>query len=65
MNLHTAAPYLRQGYRIRRTIWENHPILFISEKNLVALYYFDDLVADDWELITEGIIQQFPITYLE
>jgi hypothetical protein len=25
--------------------------------------WFDDLLADDWELITEGVIKDFPLTY--
>lgn len=27
------------------------------------LPYLDDIVADDWEIITQGIIKDFPITY--
>lgn len=68
MDIRTAAHYMKLGYRIRRSFWE--PEEWVSEKLMgsYAMYYsfgMDDLLADDWELITDGIIKDFPLTYAD
>ena len=78
MNIQAAAKYLEQGYRIRRKAWAGVMYAFITypgEHNVWGFTDFagkfslsldvDDLLADDWVVITEGIIKDFPITYQE
>lgn len=73
MDVVTAAKYLAQGYRIRRTAWtmatyitEVHGHLW-GRNNQVGSFSMSldlsDLLADDWEIITTGIVKDFPITY--
>lgn len=73
MDIHTAAQYMKHGYRIRRasdpdlsyleyhddTLWVKHKFAGY----LPALLLLEDLLATDWELITEGIIKDFPVIY--
>jgi hypothetical protein len=55
---------MQLGYRIRRTSWRNK--YYISWDEMVFTKLFrEDLVADDWEVITQGIIRDFPIIYQE
>ena len=76
MNIHTAAGYMKHGYRIKReteiytidsTI--NPPIkvpftkVLEMDENSYQILGLEDLLADDWELITEGIVSYFPVTY--
>jgi hypothetical protein len=77
MDIRTVAIYLRQGYRIRRSFWalgppkiyayEQHEILWLGGTNDGEVtdcpLTIDDLLADDWEIITEGIVKDFPLTY--
>lgn len=58
MNIQTAAQYMKLGYRIKRTTWSD-----ILYRDQGGLYTIEDLLADDWQIITSGIIQDFPITY--
>lgn len=61
MNIHTAAKYAWEGYRIRRASWE--PDEWISEESMrrhPITFMIHDLLADDWEIITEGIVKDFP-----
>ena len=60
INIHIAAKYMQLGYRIRRPSWR-----FLSwiSWSYVAKLTRDDLLADDWEIVIDGIIQDFPITY--
>jgi len=63
MDLVTAAHYLKVGYRIRRAYW-NGGYIDLSEP-LVRLAP-ESLWADDWEVITEGVVKHFPfITYAD
>jgi hypothetical protein len=73
MDIHTAAHYMRHGYRIRRP--SRHDLYYLYSKddalwefslivgNLPTYLLNDDLLATDWELITEGVIKYFPIIY--
>jgi hypothetical protein len=58
MDIATAAKYMKLGYRIKRADW---PDFLYGDKS--GNYSIDDLLADDWEIITRGIIKDFPITY--
>lgn len=66
MDIHTAAHYMRSGYRIRRTVWD--PKSWISEdlmRRSPITFVLRDLLADDWEVITEGVVKDFPLTYAD
>jgi len=76
MDIHTAAQYMRHGYRVRRPIeiytidsTIDPPIkvpftkVVEMSENTLQLFDLEDLLATDWELITEGIIKHFPVTY--
>lgn len=62
MDIHTAAQYMRHGYRVRRS-GDNHPAWISADELVFIKLTMDDLLATDWELITEGIIKHFPVTY--
>lgn len=62
MDIHTAAQYMQHGYRIRRTGWQH--LDWISPENFVFIkLQLEDLLANDWELITDGVVGYFPVTY--
>lgn len=62
MDIVTAFKYRECGYRIRRKAWVH--IHYIDHHNFTYIKLFaDDVLADDWEVITDGIIKDFPITY--
>lgn len=76
MDIHTAAQYMRHGYRVRRQIeiytidsTIDPPIkvpftqVIEMSENTFQLFSLEDLLATDWELVTEGIIKDFPVTY--
>lgn len=76
MDIHTAAGYMRHGYRVRRqteiytidsTIDPPIKVPFTKviemDENTFQLFGLEDLLATDWELVTEGITGYFPITY--
>jgi hypothetical protein len=73
MDIHTAAKYLEIGYRIRRRAWVMATYVYEVQGDLWAhspnssscTYTLDvhDLLGTDWEIITEGIVKDFPITY--
>lgn len=76
MNIHTASGYLRHGYRIRRTSWHLGDYVYLEDEDLysreheyhghsVGLFYpgILELEADDWEIITDGVINHFPLKY--
>lgn len=76
MDIYTAAKYLKLGYRIKReteiytidsTIDPPVKVPFtkviVMDENTFQLFGLEDLLATDWELITEGIIKDFPVTY--
>ena len=62
MDIHTAAGYMKHGYRVRRPGWKHTYDLDMHVLVFVKLS-LEDLLATDWELITEGIIKDFPVTY--
>jgi hypothetical protein len=62
MDIQTAAKYMKHGYRVRRSSWRSDE--WISERFLIIdSSDLSDLLADDWEIVTEGIIMDFPLTY--
>jgi len=73
MDIHTAAKYMEQGYRIKRDSDPDMLYLYYKDDALWICYNFvghlpahiliEDLLATDWELITDNIISYFPITY--
>lgn len=74
MDITTAAKYLQLGYRIKRASWEYVAYAYGFAGNLFGFsktgqYPFSlslspaDLLADDWEVLTEGIVRNFPIIY--
>lgn len=66
MDIQTAARYMKHGYRIRRASWTDEPIKWLDiwkwEDGEPFPLYLDELLADDWEIITEGIVADFPLT---
>lgn len=61
MDIHTAAHYMRSGYRIRRSAWtmsdyifQNQGVLWITTKSgstyMHVPFVLSDLLADDWEI---------------
>lgn len=65
MNIQTAAQYMRQGYRIRRPNWAYDEWMDNAnfQDGMSFPFYRDELLADDWEIITDNIVGWFPITY--
>ena len=76
MDIHTAAKYMKLGYRVKReteiytidsTI--NPPVkvpftkVLSMDDSTYQILGLEDLLATDWELVTEGIIKDFPVTY--
>lgn len=65
MDIYIAAQYMKFGYRIARSNWDSS---WIEGTNIFQKFpdlELDDLLATDWIVITEGIIQNFPIKYRE
>lgn len=64
MDIQTAAKYMEHGYRVRRPHWDEKVWLSKEAMMHFSTYLaFYDLLADDWEIITEGIVKDFPLTY--
>jgi hypothetical protein len=76
MNIQTAAHYLSSGYRIRRPSWHQSDYVYLKDDALysrehehhghsVGFFYagLEELLADDWEIITAGVVSYFPIKY--
>lgn len=68
MDFVTACKYAILGYRIRRENWDGGYAQGTHKFDKLRDGYgdeltLDDFLADDWELITEGIVKYFPITY--
>jgi hypothetical protein len=64
MDIITAFRYQACGYRIRRPNWGSK--FYIDAHNMTFIKLSsDDVSSDDWEIITDGIIKDFPITYLD
>lgn len=62
MGIVAAFKYRQLGYRIRRDAWAEKYFLWPNSMAHARLSA-KDILADDWEIITEGIIKDFPITY--
>jgi hypothetical protein len=69
---------MRHGYRIRRSSWTNPSYVYHdSVSGQICVFVkaptysiahalvlsVDELLATDWELIIEGVIKDFPVTY--
>lgn len=65
MNIQTATQYMKLGYRARRPHWVIHNYWIDWERLVFVEFSREELLADDWEIITQGIIQDFPILYQE
>lgn len=76
MDIHTAAKYMSSGYRIRRTAWTSVDYVYDFHGRIMGSFTnactkgefslslsLQDLLANDWEIITEGIVKDFPLTY--
>ncbi len=61
MDIITAFKYLKCGYRIRREDWARN--FWISPNVYYANMTAEDVLANDWIIITEGITKEFPISY--
>lgn len=60
MNIHSVAHYLKQGYRIRRASWIIGDCVFPPKFEEDCSYLqIDDLLADDWEVVLDGIVDDF------
>jgi hypothetical protein len=60
MDIQTAAKYADVGYRIKRASWDLNE--WISEEILrrhPISFTLPDLLANDWEIITVGIVKDF------
>jgi hypothetical protein len=75
MNFVSAVRYTVQGYRIRRTNWQRNNSSwleklmrffrssspdYIDDSRILGS---DDILAEDWEIIVDGIVSEFPIIY--
>lgn len=76
MDIHTAAIYMGQGYRVKRLAWTSVDYVYEFQGRIMGSFTnactkgefslsfnLQDLLADDWEIITEGIVKDFPLTY--
>lgn len=76
MDIHTAAGYMKHGYRVKReteiytidsTIVPPVKVPFTKvlsmDDNTHQMLSLEDLLATDWELVLEGVIDGFPVTY--
>ncbi len=64
MDIHIAAKYMKLGYRIRRACWPANERIAWVDMDFIKLTK-EELLAEDWEIITTGIVKEFPITYQE
>ena len=78
MDIQSAVHYVKSGYRIRRASWPEQNYIeaqfgYFGQNYLVPDKDYcqycgwhpsqDDLLADDWEIITKGMVDGFPVTY--
>lgn len=66
MDIRTAAHYMSVGYRVRRVAWSKKN--WISERSMrqhPTSFMNYDLLADDWEIITDDVVSYFPIQYAD
>jgi hypothetical protein len=64
MDIHIVAKYVELGYRVKRSTWGECSYLDYDTIIYIKLS-LQDLLAQDWEVITTGIVKDFPITYRE
>ena len=63
MDIITAFTYRKCGYRIRRTGWIGS-LYYVDPKTMRhTKLSTEDVLANDWIVITEGIVSDFPIKY--
>lgn len=78
MNIHTAAHYMKNGYRIRRPVWISFDYIFQDGINVRGTitpekyeidfsFIMGDLLADDWEIDYRDIVDdsKFIVQYKE
>lgn len=65
MDIHSAAHYMKAGYRIRRQSWSHMYLDTHSGSGFFFKLNLSDLLADDWEIVIQNIVKYFPITYLD
>lgn len=58
MDFVTAVRYLKIGYRIRRSVWGEGRYLS-ADAELDGYRWVDNVLAEDWEIITEGIVEDW------
>jgi hypothetical protein len=65
MNIYEVAHYMSQGYRAKRHGWNSSSYVESIPGKQVNEFHIDDLLANDWEIILDGIVddKKFPITY--
>lgn len=63
LDIYSAAHYMKVGYRIRRQSWSHMYLDSNSGSGFFFKLNLSDLLANDWEVITQGITKYFPITY--
>lgn len=63
MDIQTAARYMQLGYRIKRKGWNSQSYVISIPAHQINEFHTDDLVANDWEVITEGIVDHFKLIY--
>lgn len=61
MNIQTAAKYMDLGYRITRPGLVYHPFTWLYGDPITLT--LEELLADDWEIIKDGIVEEFPVLY--
>jgi hypothetical protein len=79
MDIQTAARYMQHGYRVRLPSWSDGVFLRTDLISMFAKCEFrskvrisviwvpgqEELLSDDWEVITDGIVKDFPLTYAD
>jgi len=55
MDIQMASKYMQQGYRIKRNGWNATSYVVSSPSHQMNEFHINDLVANDWEVIIEGI----------
>jgi len=63
MNIQLATQYMKLGYRVRRPHWIGYKFWLDWDELFFIKLSREELLAEDWEIITDGIIKDFPITY--
>ena len=63
MDIVTAFRYRECGYRIRRIGWRGSLHYIHPTRMTYTKLSTEDVLAEDWIILTDGITIQFPITY--